>query len=207
MGHEWDRREVRNRENDLPLVVLASKGLVDNTERFAKENVLVIILMMIDDLVSNPNNPRLHGELQIKRLMDVIRQFGFLVPILIDEVNLILAGHGRVEAARRFGYQEVPAICAGALTERQKKVFVLADNRIAELGKWDEALLAELLLDLTVELTEKLLSNAAPGQRTGAVAIAVPASAELVCYTPKVSHGDFGGVAAYLASTLRSLED
>lgn len=118
------------------------------------QNELVIISVLIADLIPNPDNPRVHSELQIKRLMDSIREFSFLVPALIDDQNMIIAGNGRVEAAKQLGYREVPTIRISTLTEQQKRVFILADNRIPELGKWDDFKLAQQLLELTIQLPE-----------------------------------------------------
>lgn len=98
---------------------------------------------MIDptDLVPNPSNPRKHSPKQIQQIGASIKRFGFLIPIIIDEDRMILAGHGRREAAISLGLTQVPTIEAQFLTEADKRAFALAENRIAELSEWDEDLL------------------------------------------------------------------
>lgn len=83
-------------------------------------------------------NAKIHGEDQILKLMDSIREFGFLSPCLVerDTYNLI-AGHGRVEAAKRLGMKAVPCVFVEDITEAQRKAYILADNRLTELGEWD----------------------------------------------------------------------
>lgn len=88
---------------------------------------------------------RRHPREQIRDLARSIEHFGFNTPVLIDEMGTLLAGHARVEAARRLGWDTVPAIEVGDLTPAEKRAFVLADNRLCERGRWDEALLAENL--------------------------------------------------------------
>ena len=94
-------------------------------------------------------NAKIHGEDQIKMLMDSIQEFGFLSPCLIerDTFNLI-AGHGRVEAAKRLGMKEVPCVFVEDISEEQRKAYILADNRLTELGEWDMALVKEELAEL-----------------------------------------------------------
>lgn len=83
-------------------------------------------------------NAKIHGEDQILKLMDSIREFGFLSPCLVerDTYNLI-AGHGRVEAAKRLGMKKVPCVFVEDITEAQRRAYILADNRLTELGEWD----------------------------------------------------------------------
>lgn len=83
-------------------------------------------------------NAKLHGEEQILKLMDSIREFGFLSPCLIErDTYNIIAGHGRVEAAKRLGMKTVPCVFVEDITEAQRKAYILADNRLTELGEWD----------------------------------------------------------------------
>lgn len=88
-------------------------------------------------LTAYPGNPRKHSEKQIVKLMASISQFGFAVPILVDEESVIIAGEARVEAARRLKFGEVPVIVAGQWSKAQVRAYRLADNRLAELGTWD----------------------------------------------------------------------
>ena len=102
----------------------------------------------IADLKLDPRNPRVHSERQINQLAKSIKSFGFLWPIMIDGTRRVLAGHGRIEAAKRLGFQEVPTISIHHLSESQRRAFVIADNRLAEQASWDEKLLAEQFREL-----------------------------------------------------------
>ncbi len=116
-----------------------------------------IVLKPIDKLKPWERNARLHSSKQINQLADSIANFGFAVPIIIDEQDRVLAGHGRIEAARRLKLQTVPCIALGHLTAAQKRGFILADNKIASNADWDEELLAlELKEILTLDETFNL---------------------------------------------------
>lgn len=107
-------------------------------------------------LTPNPKNARTHTDRQIKQIGESLRRFGFLVPIVIDEANRIVAGHGRWLAAKELGHQEVPVIRALFLTEADRRAFALAENRLAELSGWDEDLLKaelEFLFDANYEIS------------------------------------------------------
>jgi len=93
----------------------------------------------------NPRNARTHTEKQIAQIAASIERFGFLVPIVTDNANIIMAGHARHEAAGKLGMSEVPVIRAEFLTDADRRAFVLAENRLAQLSGWDEKLLAEEL--------------------------------------------------------------
>ena len=97
-------------------------------------------------------NPRTHTPKQIKQIAASIKEFGFINPVLIDGSNGIIAGHGRVEAAKLLGMADIPTVCAGHLTPAQVRAYVIADNRLAELAGWDRKLLALELQELSVEL-------------------------------------------------------
>ena len=99
-------------------------------------------------LRSAPRNPRTHSPKQLQQLADSIRRFGFTTPILVDEDNRILAGHGRVQAAKQVGLTCVPTIRLTDLTDVQKRAYLLADNKLAELAGWDRELLALEFQDL-----------------------------------------------------------
>jgi hypothetical protein len=96
----------------------------------------------------NPKNPRTHSKKQIKQIAASIRKFGFLNPLIVDDENTILAGHGRLEAARLEGLATVPIVRSGQLSEAQKRAYLLADNKIALNAGWDEELLARELKEL-----------------------------------------------------------
>jgi DNA modification methylase len=105
----------------------------------------------IRDLHPNPKNARKHPPGQIDLLAASICEFGFLIPLVIDETGLVLAGHGRLEAAKKLDFKALPCVRVDHLSEAQKKAFALADNRIAELSEWDEDLLGEALEELSFE--------------------------------------------------------
>lgn len=105
-------------------------------------------------------NARTHSKKQLKQIADSIRTFGFTNPVLIDRENTILAGHGRVEAAKLIGMDQVPCVRLENMTPEQKRAYVLADNKLALNAGWDEELLAEELkallsadIDFDVEIT------------------------------------------------------
>jgi DNA modification methylase len=102
----------------------------------------------IDKLVPYVNNARTHSPEQVDQIAASIKEFGFNNPVLIDKKNGIIAGHGRVQAARKLELKEVPTVRLEHLTETQKKAFIIADNKIAMNAGWDDELLALELKDL-----------------------------------------------------------
>jgi ParB-like nuclease family protein len=90
-----------------------------------------------------PNNPRIHPRTQIQKLARAIDEFGFLIPILVDDHGTVLAGHARIEAAKQLALPSVPCIRASHLSEAQKRAFTILDNRIATEAAWDFQLLAK----------------------------------------------------------------
>ncbi len=110
----------------------------------------------VDAIQPNLRNARRHPPKQIATLAENIRQFGFTVPVLVDEHREILAGHGRHAAARLLGLPEIPVIRLTHLNSAEKRALAVADNRIAELGSWDPDQLKEtlaLLVDPSLELS------------------------------------------------------
>jgi ParB-like nuclease domain len=104
-----------------------------------------IELWPIDRLRPYERNPRTHSEAQVDQIAASMVEFGWTNPILIDESAGILAGHGRLLAARKLGLAEVPVIRFEHLTEAQKRAYLIADNQLALQAGWDDALLAEEL--------------------------------------------------------------
>lgn len=100
-------------------------------------------------LVPYANNARTHSETQVAQIAGSIRQFGFNNPVLIDEQDTIIAGHGRVLAARMLELEKVPCIRLTHLTEAQRKAYIIADNKIALNSGWDEELLKLELQGMT----------------------------------------------------------
>ena len=105
----------------------------------------------IDDLIPYARNSRTHSEAQVAQVAASIREFGFTNPVLIDADGGIIAGHGRVLAARKLGLKTVPAIRIDYMTEAQKRLYVIADNKLALNAGWDDELLALELGDLKDE--------------------------------------------------------
>ena len=99
-------------------------------------------LVDINKLVPYANNARTHNKEQILKLRSSLREFGFVNPVIIDREYNVLAGHGRIMAAKEEGIAEVPCVYADHLTDAQKKAYILADNRMALDAGWDEELLA-----------------------------------------------------------------
>lgn len=102
----------------------------------------------IGDLIPYARNARTHSEAQVALIAGSIREYGFTNPVLVDGGNGIIAGHGRVLAARKLGLEVVPVIELAHLNEAQKRAYVLADNKLAEQAGWDKDLLALELGDL-----------------------------------------------------------
>ncbi|MCZ8163813.1 MAG: site-specific DNA-methyltransferase [Beijerinckiaceae bacterium] len=101
-----------------------------------------------------PRNARTHSRKQIRQIADSITRFGFTNPVLIDEHGMILAGHGRVEAAKLLGMAEVPCLRFDHMSEAEKRAYILADNKLALNAGWDEDLLADELKALLADSLE-----------------------------------------------------
>ncbi len=103
---------------------------------------LSVEFLPITALKPYSGNARTHSKKQIRKIAESIRAYGFINPILIDRNNRIIAGHGRVEAAKLLGLETVPTICIEHLTEDQIRAYIIADNRLAEEAGWDKSILA-----------------------------------------------------------------
>ncbi|HEV7265501.1 MAG TPA: ParB/Srx family N-terminal domain-containing protein [Falsiroseomonas sp.] len=121
---------------------------------------LAITYQQLNALVPRTNNPRTHSKRQIAQIAASIRRFGFTNPVLVDDANGIIAGHGRVAAARDLGMAEVPTLRLAEMSEADIRAYVIADNRLAENAGWDRQLLglelqylSELDIDLDVTIT------------------------------------------------------
>lgn len=117
-----------------------------------------IIYKKVQELIPYVNNSRTHSEEQVNQICASINEFGFTNPLLIDEKDSIIAGHGRLLASKKLGMEEVPCIVLEGLTEAQKKAYIIADNKMALNAGWDEELLKIELenlkeLDFDLELT------------------------------------------------------
>ena len=117
-----------------------------------------IVYKKVNELIPYINNSRTHSEEQINQIVASINEFGFTNPLLIDEKDNIIAGHGRLLASKKIGMEEVPCIVLKGLTEAQKKAYIIADNKMALNAGWDDELLKIELenlkeLDFDLELT------------------------------------------------------
>jgi DNA modification methylase len=115
---------------------------------------------LTSDLIPNPHNPRKHTRAQIEALANSIAAFGFNAPILVDRIGNIMAGHGRLEAAKSIGLTEVPVVCLENLSEAQARAYMIADNRLTDRSSWNEEVLAvhlkelsDLALEFNIEAT------------------------------------------------------
>jgi len=105
----------------------------------------------VDKLIPYVNNAKKHTEEQVTKIASSIREFGFLSPVLIDKEFNIIAGHGRVMAAKKLGLKSAPCVFVEGLTDAQRKAYILADNRLGELAEWD--------MDMVTSELEMLLDN------------------------------------------------
>jgi ParB-like chromosome segregation protein Spo0J len=110
---------------------------------------LQIEQIQLATLIPYINNSRTHSDEQVAQIAASIKEFGFNNPILVDKDSGIIAGHGRLQAARKLGLTEVPCVRLEHLTETQRKAYIIADNRLALNAGWDNEL-------LTIELNELL---------------------------------------------------
>ena len=146
-----EKQQVCEAEDDIAPSVDAAWGLSCHSDRKVEQ-------IAVDQLKPFRRNARTHSRKQIRQIAESIRRFGFTTPILIDDDDGMIAGHGRVEAAKLLGLSGVPALRLSHLSAAEKRAYVLADNRLAEKAGWDREMLAIELqglidLDFEVELT------------------------------------------------------
>ena len=111
----------------------------------------------VDKLIPYAKNARTHSDEQVAQIAGSIKEFGFNNPVLVDKDNSVIAGHGRLMAARKLGMDKVPVVELEHLTESQRKAYVLADNRIALNSGWDTSMLSLELQDLKDDIDLSLL--------------------------------------------------
>lgn len=136
----------------------------------------------VGDLLPYARNSRTHSEEQVAQIAGSIKEFGFTNPVLIDADGGIIAGHGRVMAARKLGLQQVPTIALLGLTEAQKRAYIIADNRLPLNAGWDADMLQVELSDLSAQgfdldllgFTADELADLLPDPEAGAAAGADP---------------------------------
>ena len=112
-----------------------------------------IVYKKIEELKPYENNPRKNDE-AVQYVKNSIKEFGFKVPIVIDEGGVIIAGHTRYKASKELNLKEVPCIIADDLNEKQIKAFRLADNKVSEKSEWDFELLEEELANLDFDISD-----------------------------------------------------
>ena len=110
-------------------------------------------VIKISELKPYENNARLHSQDQIDKIANSIREFGFITPVIIDENNMILVGHGRTEGAKQVGLEKVPYRRITNLTDEQKKAYILADNKLSDIAEWDEELLKIELESISLDMS------------------------------------------------------
>ena len=156
---------------------MGAGGISQNTTRNKSLAMKNIESLKIKDLIPYAKNSRTHSAEQVSQIADSIKEFGWTNPVLISKSGTIIAGHGRVLAARKLGINDIPCLRLGDLTETQIQAYVIADNKLALNAGWDEeALKAELLalenngfdLELTGFSTEELeeLFNGTPEENS-----------------------------------------
>src|SRR5262245_21076140 len=120
-------------------------------------------LVAVEEIKPHPHNPRTHSKKQIRQIADSIQAVGFAEPVLIDEGGVLLAGHGRPEAAKLLGLNGIPAVVIEGLSEARKRALLLADNRIPQSAGWDRERLADELISLPDLLVEDGLDISVTG--------------------------------------------
>ena len=154
------RRKRRSPRGESPAVAPATTGAKAKKRAAAKLELAVVTSRPLESLRLNPSNARTHSKKQVAQIAASIREFGFNNPVLIDDSCMIIAGHGRVEAAKLLGWTQVPTIQLDHLSREQIRAYVLADNRLAERASWDPeilrlefAALSRLELSFDLEIT------------------------------------------------------
>lgn len=123
------------------------------------KNVSNMMMVPVKDLIPYVNNARTHSPEQVMKIRSSLREFGFINPVIIDADKNVIAGHGRLMAAKEEGIEEVPCVLVDYLTEAQKKAYILADNRLAMDAGWDEQLLKIEIESLQAEAFDVSLAG------------------------------------------------
>ena len=104
-----------------------------------------ISMRPVADLIPSLRNPRQHSPEHVRQIAASIQAFGFTIPVLVDERGELIAGHGRLLAAKKLGLRTVPVLTATGWSDEQKRAYRIADNRLTEAGRWDDHVLREEL--------------------------------------------------------------
>jgi DNA modification methylase len=174
-------------------------GLTEAEARQLYEQISGVVIERVatESVKSNPRNAKEHPELQIALIAENMRKFGVNHPILIDENDTIIGGHGRIAAARLLKLREIPAIRLANLSPQEKRAVALADNKLAELGRWNTEMLRlelnELTIDAgdltfdyaitgfdTVEIDQIVCGEPSSGNRDSADEVPLPAAVDAV---------------------------
>jgi DNA modification methylase len=155
------------RSNTKPIQQCRLSDSREHTGRRQKPSSPALIrpvsAVLLEHIKPNPRNPRTHSKKQIRQIADCIQAIGFAAPVLIDETGVLLAGHGRLEAAKLLGLKKIPAVVIEGLSEARKRALLLADNRIAQGAGWDRERLADELTSLPELLVEDGLDISVTG--------------------------------------------
>ncbi len=145
----------------------------------------VIVSRSVDALIPYARNSRTHSDAQVAQIAASIREFGWTNPVLIDGENGIIAGHGRILAARKLGMDEVPCIELAGLTDTQRRAYIIADNKLALNAGWDDELLAVELGELNAAEFDMALIGFDAGELSAAMGL----DEELDGDAPKIDEG------------------
>ena len=145
----------------------------------------VIVSRKVEDLIPYARNSRTHSDAQVAQIAASVREFGWTNPVLVDGENGIIAGHGRVLAARKLGMEEVPCIELAGLTDTQRRAYIIADNKLALNGGWDDELLALELCELNAADFDMALVGFDAGELSAAMGL----DEELDGEAPKIDEG------------------
>ena len=122
----------------------------EDPSSYCKTNALIVCNRALSGLAPDPRNPRTHTQKQVRQIANSIKAFGFNVPVLVDRDSKVIAGHGRLLAAKHLGWSQVPTIMLEHLSQGQVKAFRIADNQLTLNSDWDDRLLAEQLKELSL---------------------------------------------------------
>jgi len=136
---------------------MVKKGSVRRPGRKRPEVARAVTLRAPAELLPSKRNPRQHSPEHVAQIAASIKEFGFTIPVLVDERGELIAGHGRVLAAKKLGQRQVPVLVAKGWSEERKRAYRIADNRLTEAGSWDDLLLREELAELVGQFPAEAL--------------------------------------------------
>ena len=151
-GRESEKQPARDTDADRGRVPRALEaGFVNMPSKLE--------VRKISELIPYENNARTHPPEQLEKLRRSLEAFGFVSPVLIDGAGRVIAGHGRIEAAKLAGIEEAPCVLVEHLSDDQRRAYILADNRLAEMGEWDRAVVAGELQAIQAAGADLLLTG------------------------------------------------